>query len=202
MAKSKAVTNRSPTEISMGQEIYYDNAGLKTIVNAEHWALTERGTCHLALATGTDNWDDDPASACGSDAGVSNAVGTLQIKASASLVTVINTDLWIDEDASVTTMTFGAECHVAVAAEQVTVTYFLSGGLGNATTTTVHTDTDNDTEKTSTSSLSAVTNGGEWVELQIKIQRTAGASANHQLRTVRVEETVYAATSIADPANN
>lgn len=200
MAVASSMTTKRPTYFRVAQEVYAED--LKEIANAQNWVITERVVKHLSLTCGTDGWDDYPASSAGGGgAGNSLAVGTLKMVADGTTRDMIVTDLWVDEDATNANWESGAECDCA-ASNEITVTFELIGTLGTNSTTVVCDDTDNDTEQTGTPGISAATAGGEWVQCTIKVVRSSGAASTNEVRTIRLNEATYVATSIPDPVND
>ncbi len=206
MTKTAELTTTSPLFTAIGQDVLADGRGLRRIARALHWALVYRRECHLSMACGADGWDDYPALPC---AGVADtrAVATLDAVATGAARALVDTDLWIDPDtAALGSVVLGAVAYVATVGNTLRVTFTLTGGLGTSTDqidfTTVDSAPAVDSEKTATRALAAITAGGEWVRLQISIQRVAGAATNNELRNLRVQETELTIGTMPDPEDS
>jgi len=199
MTKSVALVTRSPLFTSVGQDI---DQSFLDIIRAQNWAFCFRPQTHLSLAVGETGWDDYPAVVC-SPVTTALAVPTLNVIAAAGAATFIFTDIWVDEDmAALVTMICGTEVDITTAANTVVVSYRFTGSLGNATVNTAHVQANNDTELAITQVLSAVTNGNEWVSLEIICQRTVGAATTNAVRHCRVSEDEITISTVPDPRDS
>lgn len=196
MTKTAVAETISPQVTAVGNDV---NAQAQRIARAMNWAFTQRPQTHLSISCGDAGWDDYPAITCG-DAGNSLAVALANVIATGSVDTFFDTDIWVSPD-DVTDLDVGVECDVTLAANTVTVTFTFTGGLGTAAATCACTQANNDAEITNSFDLSTVTNGGEWVRLQVACQRTAGAGTAHTVRNVRVNE-IDGRSIPGDPEDN
>jgi hypothetical protein len=187
MAKSQLPTTISPVRMSLGQLVLsQDIAAIGALLN---FVFGRRRQQHIGLITARDGWSS------GSE------VGTLRATADGTQRTIIDTDIWVDRDAARAPMTFGAECSV-LAANTVRVSCRLTGGLGTVTVAPAdHANADNGTEKTAAITTSSVTNGGEWMRVEILLQRITGAGTTNQIIELRLEEDEVT-SSLPDPDND
>lgn len=196
MAKSGATSTTSPLAFSMCRDILADGAGLRLLARTQNWAHAERRICHLSLAAGPDGWDDYSG-------GAGTAVGTLSVTVTGSAVTIVDTDIWIDEETAVSgALRGGVEAHCTTGSENVRTIFTITGSLGSRTITLDCTTTNNDTEVSGTTGLTPVTNGGEWCRVQVSVQRTSGSALDHELRALRLEEEVLTTSSLPDPLDD
>lgn len=196
MTKTATATTVSPNLTAIGNDV---NDELQRVARAMNWAFIRRPQSHLNLGVGEAQWDDYPSLTCG-DAGNSLAVALANVIATGASDTFIDTDIWVGVD-DVTELEIGVECDIITAGNTVQVTFTFTGGLGSASSACSCGIGNNDTEIINSFDLSTVTNGGEWVRLQVACQRTAGAATNNSVRNVRATEIDLRAIP-GDPEDN
>lgn len=192
MAKTQVALNMPPERLSAGQPVYADSglAGVRSLAQMVNWLYGYRGQGHLAVCLGRDGWDS-----------TGEAPGALRASITTSEQTLIDTDLWIDGDEARKTWRFGAECVVGAGSDVVTVRFILTGGVGASTFSVTRNNAQNGTEGTTTGGLGSVTNGEEWVRLEVRAQVTTGTGTTHELLDVSAE-VADATSSLPDPLND
>lgn len=187
MPKTLAATTIEPTRFSIGQPIRA--ADLLTVSQMVNYVYGNRRQTHMALTCAPANWG--PAG---------TNPGTLFFVAEAAAANVIDTDIWVNADAVLTTITFGAECVTGAANTQVLVCT-LTGNVGSQNVTLTFTNANNGAELTGTIDLTLVSNTREFIHCVISQQRTVGAATTNYISTIRLEENTVA-SSLPDPDNN
>lgn len=198
MTKSAVAETLDPLFTAIGQDIVIN---LQRALRAMNWAYVYRQQTHLCMAVGEAGWDDYPSITCG-DAGSGLAVSVFNAVATGSSTSLIDTDIWVDADDLLRDIEVGVECDITTAANTITTTFTFTGGLGSASATVACAQANNDTEVTNSFDLTTVTSGGEWVRVQILIQRTAGAATDNVVRHLRISETEIGPGILADPSNS
>lgn len=175
---------------SPGSNIYAGD--VQELLKVQHWTATHRQINHLSLQCGRFNWS-----------GLLSP-GTLRFKVDGTNREVINTDMWIDTDAAQQSLQCGAWIHTnTTGTDTIVVTFSFTGTVGTSSNTVSYIDTTPDgDELTATVGLSGVTAGDEWVQCKISVQRTVGSDTGHTVGGLRVTETTYAASSLADPQDD
>jgi len=184
-------TTLSPLALSLGQDVTYED--LRRLHRQEDWAMAYRPETHLNLCVAGDGWDDYSG-------GASAAVGPFNFNPGAGAEEIIITDLWVNaEHAQNGGIECGAECFCQPG-ETVRLSFALTGSVGTITVNVDCSDAENGTEVTDSVDFSGATNGGEWVVLQITMQRTVGSAADNEVRQLRASEKVL--TSLPGPQND
>ena len=197
MTKTSTPTDVSPVAYVMGAAVLADGVGLKKIAQLLNFAFGDRQVeSHISLSVGVNDWDDFSVFARG--------VGPLQLVfpgVTSVENDVIRTDIWLDADDAKQSFEIGAEAKMG-GGETGTIRFRITGGLGTADFDLLVAPVDNGSEVNASISLSALTNGDEWLKVEILLVRTLGSSATNELKNIRLEGLRVLASSMDIPGDD